>query len=117
MTVLSIVLQVMLGIGFLLFGYQKFTSEAMKKGFEYFGYSDHFRIFTGLFEILSAVVLIAGIWLPPLAIAGGLMIAATMAGAVFTHLKMKDPVKNMALPLVLLVLGLVVAAVNWMLLA
>ncbi|KZR57819.1 hypothetical protein A3781_02980 [Bacillus badius] len=89
----------------------------MKKGFEYFGYSDRFRIFTGLFEILSAVVLIAGIWLPPLAVTGGLMIAATMTGAGFTHLKMKDPVKNMTLPLVLLVLGLVVAAVNWTLLA
>lgn len=110
--ILSIVLQVLLGIGFLAFGYQKFTSEEMKKGFTYFGYSNNFRLFTGFFEILSAIVLIAGIWMKPLAIIGGLMMVATMVGAIMTHMKMKDKVKNMLMPIILLVLAAVVVISN-----
>ena len=60
-----------------MFGYQKFTSEQMKKGFEYFGYSDSFRLFTGFFEIASAIVMIIRIWVDPL---------ATMIGAIMTHI-------------------------------
>ena len=113
MTVLSIILQVLLGLGFLMFGYQKFTSEDMKQGFEYFGYSQGFRIFTGAFEVLSAVVILAGIWVKPLAAIGGLMIVATMIGAIGTHLKIKDTVKNMLMPFILLVLGALVLILNW----
>src|SRR5690625_5369939 len=79
--IITIIIQALLGLGFLMFGYQKFTSEDMKKGFEYFGYGNSFRIFTGSFEMLSAVVIIIGIWVKPLATIGGLMIVATMIGA------------------------------------
>lgn len=110
---LSIILQVLLGIGFLMFGYQKFTSEQMKKGFEHFGYSDSFRLFTGFFEIASAVVIMIGIWVAPLATIGGLMIVATMIGAIMTHIKMKDKIQGMFMPIILLVLGVVVTMLNW----
>ncbi|WP_042349258.1 DoxX family protein [Bacillus massiliigorillae] len=113
MSILSIVLQVILGIGFIMFGYQKFTSEAMKQGFEYFGYSDGFRLFTGFFEIASAIVILVGIWVTSLATVGGAMIVVTMIGAIMTHVKMKDPFKNMMMPILLLVLGAVVTALNW----
>src|SRR5690625_267344 len=85
----------------------------MKKGFEYFGYPDSFRIFTGSFEILSAIVIIVGIWVKPLATIGGLMIVATMTGAIITHLKVKDEVKNMIMPFILLILGVVVVILIW----
>ena len=110
---LSIILQILLGLGFLMFGYQKFTSEDMKKGFEYFGYGDSFRLFTGFFEIFTAIVIIVGIWIKPLATIGGIMIVITMIGAIITHLKIKDEVKNMLMPFVLLLLGAVVAIINW----
>ncbi|MEH6942233.1 DoxX family protein [Bacillus sp. JJ722] len=113
MSILSTVLQVLLGIGFIMFGYQKFTSEDMKQGFKYFGYSDSFRLFTGFFEIASAIVILAGVWIEPLATIGGLMIVATMIGAIMTHIKMKDQLKNMMMPFFLLVLGIVVTALNW----
>lgn len=109
----SVILQILLGIGFLMFGYQKFVSEDMKKGFQYFGYSDGFRIFTGFFEILSAIVLFIGIWIKPMATLGGLMIFITMIGAIFTHLKMKDGFKNMLMPIALLLLGGIVTILNW----
>lgn len=111
--VLSIILQVLLGLGFLMFGYQKFTSEDMKQGFEYFGYGQGFRIFTGFFEMLSAIVIIAGIWIEPLAAIGGIMIVVIMIGAIITHVKIKDKVKNMSMPFILLVLGVVVVIMNW----
>lgn len=110
---ISIILQVLLGSGFLMFGYQKFVSEDMKKGFNHFGYSDGFRIFTGSFEIISALVILIGIWVNPLATIGGLMIVATMVGAILTHIKIKDEVKNMTMPFVLFALGAVVVLLNW----
>lgn len=90
----SIILQVLLGIGFLMFGYQKFTSEEMKKGFEYFGYNDSFRLFTGFFEMAAGAVILGGIWVAPLATIGGLMIVVTMIGAIGTHIKIKDTFKG-----------------------
>lgn len=96
-----------------MFGYQKFTSEDMKKGFVHFGYGDGFRLFTGTFEILSAIVIIIGIWVKPLATIGGIMIVVTMIGAIATHIKIKDEIKNMLMPFVLLILGAIVVILNW----
>lgn len=96
-----------------MFGYQKFASEDMKKGFEHFGYGDGMRIFTGAFEILSGIVLFIGIWVKPLATVGGLMIVATMTGAIFTHLKIKDELKNYTMPVILFLLGAIVVGLNW----
>lgn len=110
--VLSIMLQVLLGLGFLMFGYQKFVSEDMKQGFHYFGYGDGIRIFTGLFEVVTGIVIIVGIWLPILALLGGVMLVVTMIGAIGTHVKIKDRVKNMMMPIVLLVLGAVVTVLQ-----
>lgn len=113
MTIVSIILQVLLGLGFFMFGYQKFVSDEMKQGFEHFGYSDGFRIFTALFEIVAAIVIIIGIWVKPLAVVGGIMIVVTMVGAVLTHMKIKDGLKGYMMPVILLVLGAVVTSVNW----
>lgn len=110
--VLSIILQVLLGLGFLMFGYQKFISEDMKQGFHYFGYGDGFRIFTGLFEVAAGIIIIVGIWVPILALVGGIMVVVTMIGAIGTHVKIKDTVKNMMMPIVLLVLGIVVVTIQ-----
>lgn len=113
MSILSIVLQVLLSLGFLMFGYQKFVSDEMKQGFEHFGYSDGFRIFTGLFEVAAGIVIFIGIWINALATVGGLMIIATMLGAILTHVKIKDEVKGYMMPIILLVLGIVVTSTNW----
>lgn len=113
MSVLSIILQVILGLGFLMFGFMKFGSKQMVEGFKHYGYPGWFRVFTGLIELVSAALVIAGIWNETLAAWGGLFILATMIGAIFTHIKMKDSVKNMMLPIILLILGLVVLLINF----
>ena len=113
MSVLSIILQGILGLGFLMFGFMKFGSKQMVEGFKHYGYPGWFRVFTGLVELISAALVIAGIWNETLAAWGGLFIVGTMIGAIFTHIKIKDSVKNMMMPIVLLILGLIVLLINF----
>ncbi|OAH52783.1 hypothetical protein AWH48_13300 [Domibacillus aminovorans] len=113
MSVLSIILQVILGIGFLTFGFMKFGSKQMVEGFKQYGYPGWFRVVTGLVEVISAALVIAGIWNETLAAWGGLFIVATMVGAVFTHIKINDNVQQMMMPIILLILGLVVLLLNF----
>jgi putative oxidoreductase len=113
MSVFSIILQVLLGLGFLMFGFTKFGSKQMVEGFKHYGYPGWFRVFTGLVEVISAALVIAGIWNETLAAWGGLFIVATMIGAIFTHIKIKDTVKNMMMPIILLILGLIVLLINF----
>ncbi|PQP81633.1 hypothetical protein C0Q44_18200 [Paenibacillus sp. PCH8] len=113
MSVLSIVLQVILGLGFLMFGLMKFGSKQMVEGFKNYGYPGAFRVFTGLIEVIAAGLVIAGIWIDGLAAWGGLLIVVTMIGAILTHIKIKDQLKQMLMPIILLILGLVVFLINY----
>ncbi|WP_315906259.1 DoxX family protein [Priestia koreensis] len=110
---LSVILQVILGIGFVMFGLMKFGSKQMVEGFKQYGYPSWFRIFTGLVEVVSAGLLVAGIWKEALAAWGGLLVVVTMIGAVFTHIKIKDSFKSIVMPLVLLIIGAVVLYLQW----
>lgn len=96
-----------------MFGFMKFTSKDMVEGFKHFGYSTGFRIFTGAVEIVAAVLLIAGIWNEALTAIGSFLVVATMIGAIFTHIKIKDTVKGMMMPIVLLVVGAIVLGFSY----
>lgn len=109
----STIIQVILGLGFIMFGLMKFGSKQMVEGFKHYGYSAGFRIFTGAVEILAAALLIAGIWNEALAAIGSFLVVATMIGAIITHIKIKDSLKDMMMPIVLLVLGVIVLALNY----
>lgn len=113
MTVLSIILQALLGIGFLMFGYAKFTSPDMKEGFKHFGYPSWFRIFTGIVEWIAAIFVLIGIWQLTFAAWGGFLIVATMIGAILTHIKIGDTLKGMMMPIILLLLGSTVLIINF----
>lgn len=113
MSILSIILQVILGLGFLMFGFMKFGSKQMVEGFKHYGYPGWFRVFTGMVEVISAILVIAGIWNKTLAAWGGLFIAATMIGAIFTHIKIKDTAQQMMMPIILFILGLTLLLINF----
>ncbi|WP_156291885.1 DoxX family protein [Oceanobacillus salinisoli] len=110
---LSIIIQILLGLGFIMFGLTKFGSKQMVEGFKTFGYPVWFRIFTGTVELIAAVLLIAGIWNEQLAALGGFLVVGTMIGAILTHIKIKDTLKNTMMPIILLVLGSIVLALNY----
>jgi hypothetical protein len=72
------------------------------------------RIFTGSVEVISAAIVIIGIWIDPYAAVGGILIAITMFFAVLVHLfRVKDPVAKAVLPFILFVLAVVVIILNW----
>ncbi|MBE5103380.1 DoxX family protein [Priestia aryabhattai] len=110
---LSIIIQVLLGIGFIMFGFMKFGSKQMVEGFKTYGYSAGFRIFTGLVEVIAAALLIVGIWHEQVAALGGALVVATMIGAILTHIKIKDNFRNMMMPIILLILGGIVLVLNY----
>lgn len=112
MHITSIVLQVILGLGFLMFGLMKFGAKQMVQEFQRYGYSKGFRVFSGLIEVIGAAGMIVGIWKPQFAALAGILLAATMIGALFTHIRLKDPGKNMGAPFILLILSIVVAIIN-----
>src|SRR5699024_3741615 len=113
LSILSIVLQILLGLGFLMFGYQKFTSDEVKQGFHYFGYGDGFRRFTGVVEVLAGLIVLAGMWIGALETVGGIMIVRTMIGAIITDVKIKYSIKNMSMPIILFIMGGIVMIINW----
>ena len=109
---LAIGLQVLLGLAFLASAVPKLTGagEAMR---EHLGLAPWFWVLTALVEIVGAVGLLAGIRFPRLAAPAGLWIAALMVGALGAHLRVGDPVANMAPAAIYGGLASVVVAARW----
>lgn len=101
-------LQLLLAAAFLAAGLSKLWGvPAMVELFDGIGVGQWFRYVTGLVEIGGAALLL----IPGLAAAGAVLLAATMLGAVLTHLFL---VGGSPVPaLVLLALALVVLALRW----
>lgn len=109
MGILTVVLQVVLGLAFIGAGGSKLAgTQQMKDDFDRFGYPRWFMYFTGGVEIAGALGVLAGVFVTGLALLGGLLLAATMIGAVFTHVRMKDSGSRIAPPTILLALAIIV---------
>ncbi len=81
--------------------------------FKQYRLPDRLRDFVGILKLTLALLLLIGIERKPFAIAGGLGIAALMAGAFVTHLRVKNPPAKMAPCLLLLILSLGIAFINY----
>jgi len=112
MHITSTILQVILGLGFLMFGFMKFGTKQQVEAFKHFGYSQGFRAFTGLVEVIGAVGMIIGIWYPLISTLAGILLGIIMLGAIITHIRVKDPGKIMGTPIILLILSIAVAVLN-----
>jgi uncharacterized membrane protein YphA (DoxX/SURF4 family) len=114
MQIMIIVVQVVLGLLFVLIG--SATVAGMKmlvENFRRFGYPQWFRVVTGSLEVLGGIGLLIGIrllWLAELASAG---LTLVMLGAVLTQLRTRDPWKKIALAIVLGVLTSLVVVSYW----
>lgn len=109
MGILTVILQILLGLAFLGAGGSKLAgSQQMVEMFEHFRYPRWFMYFTGVVEVTGALGVLIGIFVPILALLGGLLLIATMIGALITHVRVKDPASRMAPPAVLLVLAVIV---------
>ena len=111
MEILTKVLQVLLGAAFLGAGGQKLAgTDQMVEDFDRFGYPQWFMYVTGTIEVTGALGMLVGLARPVVVPFAGLLLAATMAGALATHMRTKDPVQKMVPPATLLTLSTVVLA-------
>lgn len=107
MFVVTIILAVLLTLGFAMSGLQKLTSaKMMVEGAAHLGvpYSRYKVI--GVLEILAAIGLIIGLWVAALGIAAAVGLVLLMAGAVTFHLRAGDKVGQFGPALLLGVLAL-----------
>lgn len=60
----------------------------------------------GFIKITSAILLLLGIWLPSLVLPAALVVSIMMIGALFMHIKVKDPLKKSLPALTMLILSI-----------
>ena len=85
--------------------------------FKQYGLPDWLRDLVGILKMTFSLMLLIGIERSPFAVAGGMGIAALMGAAFVTHLRVKNPVFKMLPSLTLLVFSVVIAWINYRLLA
>ena len=85
--------------------------------FKQYGLPDSLRDLVGILKMTFALMLLIGIDRGLFAVVGGIGIAILMGAAAVTHLRVKNPVFKMLPSLSLLVFSVVVAWINYRLLA
>ena len=114
MSILIIIVQVVVGLLFVLIGSMTVAGMNMfVENFRRFGYPQWFRVITGSLEVLGGLGLLVGIWLPWLAELASAGLTLVMLGATFTQLRTRDPLKKISLAIVLGLLAIVVAVSYW----
>ena len=84
--------------------------------FKQYRLPDWLRDFVGVLKITFAILLLVGIDRPRAAMLGGVGIAVLMAGAFITHLRVKNPAFKMLPCVLLLMVSLAIAYLNYRLL-
>ena len=97
---ISTVLQVVIALGLLnvrlvrpgkVTSYRGGNAKNLKEEFAAYGLPDAAFYIVGVLKVLSAVALIAGIWIPSLVLPAAAVVAVLMLGALAMHLKVGDP--------------------------
>ncbi|MFO8173383.1 MAG: DoxX family protein [Gemmatimonadota bacterium] len=81
----------------------------LKEEFETYGLPGWAMGVVGFLKLLFAVLLLVGIWYPPVVQPAAIGMAVLMAGAVTMHVKVGDPFERSLPALTVLVLSLIVA--------
>ncbi|UTF54769.1 DoxX family protein [Natronosalvus rutilus] len=105
------VVQGLLGLAMVGAGSAKILGiDLAKNDFERYGYPQWFFVVTGGIEVVGGLGLLIGlVFAPILAVLGGMLIAATMLGAILTHLfRVDDPLWRSVPPAIYLIAGLFV---------
>ena len=104
-------MQGLLGLIMLAAGIAKLIGiDLAVKDFDRYSYPEWFRFVTGGIEAIGGLGLLVGlVFAPILAVLGGLLIVATMAGAILTHLfRVDDPLWRFVGPTIYLIAGFLV---------
>ena len=110
MSTLSTILAVILGVAFVAVGIPKLMGEEkMAANFKRWGYADTIRNAVGSVEVLAGVMILVGIAVQSLAVAGSLILIFVLIGALATHSHHRDAAALWVPPMVLLALDLAFA--------
>jgi putative oxidoreductase len=103
-------LQGLLALAYLMFGFMKLSRNEMQvQAFtETYGYSIGFMYVVGSIELLAGIGLLIGFKKPLLAFYSAGVIVIIMAGAMLTHVKSGQGISVAAMPFVLLIVALIV---------
>ena len=114
MSIPIIVVQVVLGLLFVLIGSMTVAGRKMfVENFRRFGYPQWFRVVTGSLEVLGGLGLLIGIWLHWLAALASAGLTLVMLGAILTEVRIRAPLQKTVLPIVLGSLAIVVTVSYW----
>lgn len=84
--------------------YRGGSATSLKEEFAVYGLPDFAFYVVGALKVTAAVILIVGVFVDlPVSIAAG-VVAALMVGALFMHVKVRDPIKRAAPATVMLVM-------------
>lgn len=118
---LASVLQIILALGLLnvwllrpnkATGYRGGTAKNLKEEFATYGLPPAMFYIVGGLKLAAAAALLAGLWVPHLALAAAVTLIVLMAGAVAMHFKVKDPAQRYIPALAMLAMSTALAAMN-----
>jgi putative oxidoreductase len=104
------IIQGLLAIGFLLFGFMKVSANPMQVDAftNIYGYGTVFMYVVGTIEILAGIGLVIGFWKKNLITVFSGILTVVMAGAVFTHFNSDQGLAVAMMPFILLILAVIV---------
>lgn len=115
MTILVVILQCLLTLAFLFSGLSKIAGASMQvEVFRHLKLPQWFRTFTGFVQLAGVAGLVAGFWNEVMLSVSALWIACIMLGAVLFHVRVSDPLKQTMAPLVLMLLSILLAVLNFL---
>ncbi|NJB37423.1 DoxX family protein [Croceivirga sp. JEA036] len=81
-------------------------AKSMEEEFEAYGLGKPMMYLVGGLKLLSAVLLLASIWVPSLIFYGAPPLAILMIGAIIMHIKVNDPIKKSLPAFIFLILSI-----------
>lgn len=114
MFIFTIILQSLMIIAFLFSGMSKIVGATMQvEVFRHVKLPQWFRVVTGFLVVAGVAGLVAGFWNKGVLSLSALWLACIMIGAVLSHVRVKDSLKQMIPPFILTVLLLTLASLHF----
>lgn len=110
--------QIVVGLGLInvwLFRFNKATAfrggnaRTMKEEFSVYGLPSALLYLVGSSKVISAFLLLVGLWVPSLAGPAAAVVSALMVGAILMHIRVGDPIEKSLPAIAVLVLSLFIA--------
>jgi putative oxidoreductase len=113
MDVIAIILEILLGLVFLMAGATKILGVKMQvDGFKEYGLPQWFRVVTGLVQYVGVTAIIIGFWEPSWSAWAGIWLGFTMLCAVAVHILAKHPFAKALPAVILMILAIVVVLMH-----